>query len=134
MIPPEVKSMFGNHQLCWMATADASGTPNVAPMRQVWWIDERSLVIGDMFMKTTAVNVQATGRMCLAAHDPEKELSWKMMGKAAYVTDGPHYDLAQANLEKKSPGKRFKGVVVFQIQAVYDQMPGPNAGRQIVNL
>lgn len=134
MIPPEVKSMFGNYQLCWIATADASGTPNVAPMRQVWWIDEQSLVIGDMFMKATAANVQATGRMCLAAYNPETECSWKMTGTATYVTEGPHYDLAQAGLEKKSPGKRFKGVVVFRIHAVYDQMPGPKAGSIVVEL
>ena len=132
MIPQEVKSMFGNHQLCWMATADASGAPNVAPMRQVWWIDERSLVIGDMFMKATAVNIQTTGRMCLAAYSPEAERSWKLTGTATYETEGPNYDLAQAGLQKRSPGKRFKGAVVFRIRAVYDQAPGPKAGSLVV--
>ncbi|MBN2024736.1 MAG: pyridoxamine 5'-phosphate oxidase family protein [Pirellulales bacterium] len=134
MIAPEIKAMFGNHQLCWMATADASGVPNVAPMRQVWWIDERSLVIGDMFMKATAANVQSTGRMCLAAYDPATERSWKLTGTAAYETEGARYDLAQTGLQKKSPGKRFKGVVVFQIHAVYDQVPGPKAGSLVVEL
>jgi len=134
MIPPEVKSMFGDFQLCWIATADASGTPNVAPMRQVWWIDNRSLVIGDMFMKVTADNVRATGRMCLAAYDQETERSWKLTGMAAYETEGPRYDLAHAGLQKRSPGKRFKGVVVFQIRAVYDQIPGPKAGSLVVEL
>jgi len=128
MIPQEVKSLFGNRQLCWLATADASGVPNVAPMRQVWWTGERSLVIGDMFMKATAANIQANGRACLAAYDPQTERSWKLTGTAAYETEGPSYESAQAELEKNKPGKRFKGVVAFTIEAVYDQIPGPNAG------
>jgi predicted pyridoxine 5'-phosphate oxidase superfamily flavin-nucleotide-binding protein len=132
MIPPEVKSMFGDRQLCWMATADASGIPNVAPMRQVWWFAERGLLIGDMFMKVTAANIRSTGRMCLAAFDPETGHSWKLTGTAAYETDGPRFDLAQAELQKKSPGKRFKGVVAFTVRAVYDQAPGANAGNLVV--
>lgn len=134
MIPEEVKSLFGNRQLCWLATADATGLPNVAPMRQVWWTGERSLVIGDMFMKATAANIQSTGRMCLAAYDQETERSWKLTGTATYETEGPNYDMAQAEVQKSKPGKRFKGVVVFSIQGVYDQVPGPNAGSLVLKL
>ena len=134
MIPPEVKTLFGSPQLCWMATTDASGVPNVAPMRQVWWTGPQSLVIGDMFMKVTAANIQSNGRMCLGAYDPQSECSWKLMGKATYETEGPNYDVAQAELEKNKPEKRFKGVVAFTIDAVYDQVPGPNAGSLVVQL
>lgn len=134
MIPQEVKALFGNRQLCWLATADVTGFPNVAPMRQVWWTGERSLVIGDMFMKATASNIQSNGRMCLAAYDQQTERSWKLTGTATYETEGPNYDIAQAELQKNKPGKRFKGVVAFTIDAVYDQVPGPNAGGLVVRL
>jgi predicted pyridoxine 5'-phosphate oxidase superfamily flavin-nucleotide-binding protein len=134
MIPQEVKSLFGYGKLCWMATADALAIPNVAPMRQVWWVGEKCLVIGDMFMKATATNVRSMGRVCLAAYDPETGQSWKMTGMATYETEGPNYDMAQAELQKKKPDKRFKGVVVFTVQAVYDQAPGPNAGSLVVAL
>lgn len=134
MIPEEVKALFNRNHVCWLATADASGVPNVAPMKQVWWSDERSLVIGDLFMKATSANVQATGRACLAAFDPETGHSWKLTGAAAYETEGSNYDLAQADLEKNKPGKQFKGVVAFTIQAVYDQAPGVNAGNVVVEM
>ncbi len=134
MIPQEVKSLFDGNHVCWMATADASGTPNVAPMLNLWWSGEQSLVIGDMFMKTTAANVQSHGRMCLAAYDPATGRSWKMTGTATYETKGPNYDMAQAELQKKNPDMRFKGAVVFTIQAVYDQAPGANAGKLVVKL
>lgn len=134
MIPQEVKSLFDGSHVCWMATADALGAPNVAPMRNLWWFGERSLVIGDMFMKATAANVQSTGRVCLGAYDPDTKQSWKMTGTATYETEGPNYDMAQAELQKKKPDKRFKGVVVFTVQAVYDQAPGLNAGNLVVTL
>ena len=134
MIPQEVKMLFGDSQLCWMATADAAYAPNVAPMRSVWWSDERSLVIGDMFMKVTAANVRSTGRACLGAYDPETGRSWKMTGTATYETKGPNYDMAQTELHKKNLDKNFKGVVVFKVHAVYDQAPGQNAGNLVVKL
>ncbi len=134
MIPQEVKTLFGDSQLCWMATASAAYAPNIAPMRSVWWADERSLVIGDMFMKVTAANVRSAGRACLGAYDPETGRSWKLTGAATYETEGPNYDLAQTQLHKKNPDKNFKGVVVFKVQAVYDQAPGPNAGNLVVKL
>jgi predicted pyridoxine 5'-phosphate oxidase superfamily flavin-nucleotide-binding protein len=134
MIPPEVKAMFGDGKLFWMATADAAYSPNIAPMRSAWWADERSLVIGDMFMKVTAANVRSTGRACIGAFDPEMGRSWKLTGKASYETKGPNCDLAQTELHKKKPDKNFKGVVVFQVHAVYDQAPGENAGNLVVKL
>ena len=134
MVPQEVKTLFDGSHTCWLATVDASGAPNVAPMRNVWWSGERSIVIGDMFMKATAANIQSTGQVCLAAYDPETERSWKLTGTATYETEGSSYDMAQAELQKKKPGKRFKGVVVFEVRAVHDQAPGPNAGNLVVKL
>jgi hypothetical protein len=40
--------------------------------------------------------------------------------------------MAQAELQKNSPDKRFKGVVIFSVHAVFDQAPGPNAGKLVV--
>ncbi len=134
MIPQEIKSLFDGSQVCWMATADATGVPNVAPMLNLYWSGEQKLVIGDMFMKATAANVQSNGRVCLATYNPVSGRSWKMAGSAKYETKGPDYDMAQAALQKKNPGKSFKGVVVFEVHAVYDQAPGANAGKLLIQL
>ena len=131
MISQEVKSLFDGKHTCWMATVDASGMPNVAPMRNVWWYGEHSIVIGDVFMKTTSANVRSTGRVCIAIYDPDTERSWKLTGTATYETDGPGFEVAQAELQKKKPSDPFRGVVVFTIQAVYDHMPGANAGNLV---
>ncbi len=126
--------MFDGKHTCWIATVDASGVPNVAPMRNAWWFGERSIVVGDVFMKATAANVRSTGKACIGVYDPDAERSWKLTGSAAYATDGPCCEFAHAELQKKKPGNQFKGVVVLNVQAVYDQAPGPNAGNRVVSL
>jgi len=134
MIPEPVRAMFSRGKLFFMATADGQGVPNVAPMLQAWWADETTLVIGDMLMKATAANVRATGKVCLSAYDADTDKAYKLVGTAGYETDGPRYDLAQAELIKKTPDKRFKGVVVFTVRAVYDQTRGPNAGALVAEI
>jgi len=130
MIPENVRSLFAG-RVFWMGTADAAGMPNVAPMLQSRWTGERTLVIGDMLMKATSANVRATGKVCLSAYDPKSDAACKLTGTAVYETAGADYDFAQAELEKRKPGKKFKGVVVFTVQAAYDQARGPNAGALI---
>ena len=134
MIPQEVRDLFDGKRLIWMATTDAEGLPNAAPMLQCWWADEKTMVIGDLFLKVSKANVEATGKVCLAACDVESGKAFKMKGRADYVTSGPMYDLAQSELEKKKPGKRFKGTVVVTIEQVYDQARGENAGALIAEV
>jgi len=134
MIPETVKPMFTGGNLFYMATADADGLPNVAPMMQAWWADAKTLVIGDMLMKATAANVRATGKVCLSAWNPNTDQASKLVGAAVYETDGPRYDMAQAELAKKMPDKRFKGVVAVTVRAVYDQTRGPNAGALVAEV
>ncbi len=134
MIPEPVKAMFTGGSLFFLATADAQGTPNVAPMLQAWWADETTLVIGDMLMKATRANVQATGKVCLSAWDEASDRAYKLVGDAVYETAGPRYDVAQAELVKTKPDKRFKGVVVLTVRAVYDQTRGPNAGALVAEV
>jgi len=134
VIPHEVKALFAGGNLFWLATADADGVPNVAPMLQAWWADEKTLVVGDMLMKTTRANVQATGKVCLSAYDETGDKAYKLVGTASYETGGAAYDMAQAELAKKKPPKTFKGVVVFTVKAIYDQTRGPDAGALIARL
>ena len=134
MVPQEVRELFGGGRLTWLATADGEGVPNVAPMLQYWWAADTTLVIGDMFMKATKANVEATGKACLAVYDESTDRSYKLKGTARYQTSGPLYDLAQGELAKKKPDKKFKGVVALRVTSVYDLSRGPHAGALIAEV
>jgi len=134
MIPQEVRELFAAGRLAWLATADGEGVPNVAPMLQYWWADEKTIVVGDLFMKATKANVEATGKACLAVYDESSDKSYKLKGRARYETSGPLYDLAQGELAKRKPDKKFKGVVALRVRSVYDLSRGPRAGALIAEV
>lgn len=130
-IPEQVKDMFGNGLMVYLATVDENCMPNVVPMLQYWWFDEDTMVIGDLFMKATRANIQANGRACISGCGKGGE-SYKLKGTATYETSGPAYDLANGNLHKRKPDKDFKGVVVFKVTEVYNASRGPKAGELMV--
>ena len=129
MIPEDVKTLFAGGRVIWLATVDADGVPNVAPMLQYWWADERTMLIGDHFMKATKANVEAGGKLCIAANDPDAKTSFKLKGPARVETAGPMFDRAMAECRKvKADAPNFKSVLVFTVEQVYDLRPGENAG------
>ncbi|MBN2537872.1 pyridoxamine 5'-phosphate oxidase family protein [candidate division WOR-3 bacterium] len=132
-IPEQVRKLFEQRPLMYLATVDGSGMPNVVPMLQYWWFNDDTMVIGDLFMKATRANVQANGRVCISACGKGNE-AFKLRGTASYETSGPAYDLANGELHRGSPDKDFRGVVVFRVTEVYDAAKGPDAGRLLVRV
>jgi len=129
-IPEQVKKLFSEHPMMYLATADVEGEPNAVPMLQYWWFGEGTMVIGDLFMKMTRTNIQANGRVCICACGETGD-SYKLKGMASYETSGPAYDMANEKLHSKKPDKDFKGVVVMKVTEVYDATRGPDAGKLI---
>ncbi len=130
-VPVKARDLLAQGFTIALATSDASGFPNVAPMLQYWWIGEDELVIGDLFMKATRANVEQNGRVCLSAWDDRAGESYKYVGVGRYETSGEAYDMANENLRKSKPDKRFKGVVVVKVTGVFVATRGAKAGERL---
>ena len=130
-IPENAKEMMEQKRTVGFATSSSGGVPNCAPMLQYWWFGEGVLVVGDMYMKMTKMNILENGIVSFSVWDDESGESYKFVGRARYETEGPAYEMANENLHKKKPDKNFKGVVVVDITAVYDTGRGPEAGSLI---
>jgi len=127
-IPEQVVKMFNEKPMMYLATVDGDGMPNVVPMLMYWWFSDDTMVIGDLYMKATKANVQATGKACISACGKSGE-AYKLKGTATYQTSGPAYDLANGELHKSKPERNFKGAVVFKVTSVYDATRGSEAGK-----
>ncbi len=130
-LPEKTKSLLTRINTFAMATVSNDGVPNVVPMARKYWHKDDLFVIGDMFMKATKRNVEDNGKISVSVWDEESGESYKLIGKGAYETSGEAFDLANNELQKDKPGKKFKGVVVFNATAVYDAARGKNAGTLI---
>ncbi len=127
-IPEQARALVEKRPLMYLATVDPAGWPNVVPMLQYWWYSEAVLLVGDVFMKKTVENVEATGLVSFSLTGPEGTESYKFKGRAAYRTEGAEYDFANARFHEKKPEKDLKGCVVVEVVAVYDAKRGKTAG------
>lgn len=130
-LPEKTKSLLTRINTFAMATVSNEGIPNVVPMGRKYWHKEDLFIIGDMFMKATKANVVNNGRISISVWDEESGESYKLIGTGTYETSGEAFDLANKELQKDKPGKKFKGVVTFNVTAVYDAARGENAGALI---
>jgi hypothetical protein len=130
-IPQEAKKLMEQNRVIALATCSKEAIPNVAYMYQYWWFQPDTLVIGDLFMNATRRNIQENKRASFCVWDEETDKSYKFVGTAEYRTSGDGYNLANENLHKKKPDKKFKGAVVIKVTQIYDASRGASAGKLI---
>jgi hypothetical protein len=127
-VPKRARELMSPGRVMALATCSKDGEPNVAPMKQCWWYNDNTMVIGDLFMKATKMNVLENGRAAFTVWTEDPSEGYKYKGSAKYLTSGPEYDFANNEMKKKMPEKNFKGVVVIKVEKVYDIKSGPTAG------
>jgi predicted pyridoxine 5'-phosphate oxidase superfamily flavin-nucleotide-binding protein len=71
--------------LCWLATVDAEGQPNVSP-KEVWAIaDEQHVVVAHIASPISARNIAQHPQVCLSFVDVFVQKGFKLLGTAREV-------------------------------------------------
>jgi uncharacterized protein len=71
--------------LCWLATVDANGQPNVSP-KEVWAIvDEQHVVVAHIASPISARNIAYHPQVCLSFVDVFVQKGFKLVGTAREV-------------------------------------------------
>ena len=106
--------------LCWLATVDAQGQPNVSP-KEVWAIaDDRHVVVANIASPVTVRNIAQQPQVCLSFVDVFVQKGYKLTGVAQDVlSDDPEFSRWAAPL-LTMVGDRFQihSVLVIQVQSV----------------
>lgn len=131
-VSEDVRNLIDQQRIAALATVAADGTPNVAPIHWKCWYNGDTLLLLDNYMKSTKVNIQTTGKASVSIWNEESGEAYQLKGKASYCSDGPPMKAAIAHMDKQKPGKRPKGVVVLQVEKVYNQKPGEHAGELLM--
>ena len=97
-----------NHSvLCWLATVDESGQPNVSPKEIFAVFDAEHLVIANIASPTSARNIGGNPRVCVSFIDVFVQKGFKVIGSARNVLrDDPEFSRWSAPLEAMA-GPRF---------------------------
>lgn len=130
-IPVEVQQ-FLSGKLGWVATATPTGEPNVTP-KAVQLLDDEHLVFADIFSRKTRQNLRSNPRVAITVADQATSKGYQLKGRADLLTAGAVYErlvreLKQAPMDLPTPWC----AVQVTVDAVFDQSPGPEAGKQLV--
>ena len=128
-IPKNVLDCFNSPQATKvLVTASKDGQPHAIVCGSIFVIDENTLAVGEILMKTAAANMKANDKVAIEviAGKEAYEARGVVKGRAA---DGPVLE----GLNKKLAAVHLKANAVwcFDIKEVYNECAGPDAGKKI---
>jgi len=106
--------------LCWLATVDAEGQPNVSPKELYVIFDEAHIVIANIASPTSVRNIAQSDKVCVTFVDILVQKGFKVYGTASVVRRAePGFDHWAAPLLGMA-GERFPvhSVIVVAATAV----------------
>lgn len=74
-----------NSVLCWLATVDADGTPNVTPKEIFATYSDDRIVVADIASTNTVRNIRSNPRVCLSFIDVFRQRGFKIVGHATII-------------------------------------------------
>jgi predicted pyridoxine 5'-phosphate oxidase superfamily flavin-nucleotide-binding protein len=82
MLTDAVREAAHRSVLCWLATVDAEGQPNVSP-KEVWAIaDDQHVVVAHIASPISARNIAQQPQVCLSFVDVFVQKGFKLLGRA----------------------------------------------------
>lgn len=117
MLSQEVIQTAQRSVLCWLATADASGQPNVSPKEIFAVLDERRIIIANVASPGSARNINQNARVCVSFVDVFVQKGFKVFGTARNVTKTEAEFAAVSGPLQQKAGPRFPVHSVFLIEA-----------------
>jgi predicted pyridoxine 5'-phosphate oxidase superfamily flavin-nucleotide-binding protein len=106
--------------LCWLATVDAEGQPNVSP-KEVWTIaDDLHVVVAHIASPMSARNIAQHPQVCLSFVDVFVQKGFKLIGTAHEVraTDAEFTDWAAPLLAMVDQRFTIQSVLVVHVKSV----------------
>jgi predicted pyridoxine 5'-phosphate oxidase superfamily flavin-nucleotide-binding protein len=120
MFNAEFHRLMHSSVLCWLATVDGSGQPNVSPKEVFAAIGDRHLVLANIASPTSVRNVLAGSRACASFIDIFVQKGYKVIGPAKYVRrDSPEFaQWGESLVDIAEPKFKVHGLIVVEAECV----------------
>ena len=111
------KAMAERSVLCWLATADESGQPNVSPKEVFAVADDKHIVVANIASPGSAKNIHINAKVCLSFIDVFAQKGFKVFGVASDVTPEAAEYFRWVEPLRMMAGNRFPIHSVFVVRA-----------------
>jgi uncharacterized protein len=96
-----VRTDIENSVLCWLATVDAAGMPNVSPKEIFHHYEHDRIVIADIASSNSVSNIKAHPAVCVSFIDVFRQRGFKITGQATIIApDAEDFSVVGADLLK----------------------------------
>ena len=117
LITDEVRKAVQSSVLCWLATVDANGHPNVSPKELFCVHDASHLVIANIASPGSAKNINDNAAVCVSFVDVLVQKGFKVHGLARNILASDSDFEQWATQLKILTGTRFRIHSIFVIHA-----------------
>ncbi len=114
-ITTEMKELVQRMRLCFAATTDSEGIPNLSPKGSIVVLDDEHLAFCDIDSPNTVRNLRSNPHIEINVVDPVLRKGYRFKGRAELVHKGPIYDqVAEGFWERE--GKQYPVNTVVKIK------------------
>lgn len=117
-ISQQLQALLGK-ETCLLATADATGKPNIAPKGSMMLIDDQTLGFAEIACRRTFENIKKNPSVEVLIGDLANKVGYRLEGQASFVTEGPIFDIFNDRMLKMGrPKLQYAGVI--KVTGTYD--------------
>jgi predicted pyridoxine 5'-phosphate oxidase superfamily flavin-nucleotide-binding protein len=115
MMTPDMKRIFEEQRLGFVATADLDGTPNVSPKGTFIVLDDKTFAFGEIRSPGTIRNLRANPRIEVNFVDPFVRKGYRFVGTATVVERGDRAFDALLSQLRSTLGQRIRAIVTITV-------------------
>jgi len=97
MLTEDIKKSIDKSVLCWLATSNQAGEPNVSPKEIFIAYDDSTLLVANIASPNSARNIKANPHVCVSFVDIFVQKGYQLKGKAKIIdtTDSSYHEKRQ---------------------------------------
>lgn len=119
-LPDEARDVMSNGVPVVVATCSADGTPNVAIVSQVYYVDERRVALSCQFFNKTTRNIRENPKASLILNEPERRRRWLLTVEYDHSeTEGPIFDEMDMTIEAIASATGMSGIFKLKSADLY---------------
>jgi hypothetical protein len=86
MLSLEVKEYIDKSVLCWLATSNLDGQPNVSPKEVFTHFNDQNIIIANIASPNTVKNIKQNSKVCLSFIEVFIQKGFQLKGHANIIT------------------------------------------------
>lgn len=111
----EVKTYIDKSVLCWLATVDGDGQPNVSPKEMFMYYNDNTLLIAHIASPVTLANITQQPKVCVSFVDVFVQKGYKIKGLAKILKKNDLSFQQKSQLLKERFTDRFPISAVIEV-------------------